>query len=148
MALSGSVNDLNISTPIEEPRLVSPILLAYIGDSVFDLIIRTKLVSEGNKAVNRVNKSVIKYVSAEAQAKIIDEIEGSLTEEEKKIYRRGKNSKPYTKAKNTTYKTYLKATGFEAVIGYLYLSGEYERISEIVKLAVSIIDEENKGMNK
>ena len=111
----------------------SPLVLAYIGDSVFDLVIKTIQVEKGNRPVNKINKDVTSIVKAEYQAKMMAIIEEKLDEDEMSVYKRGRNAKSYTTAKNASVIDYRKATGFEAVMGYLYLSGRYGRIMELTK---------------
>lgn len=122
-------------------RTYSPLLLAYVGDAVYDLAIRTYVVSSGNVSNNKLHNETIKFVSAKAQAKIIDKLMPSLSEEETAIYRRGKNAKPNSTAKNASLAEYLKATGFEALIGYLYLSDKEERMIELIKMGIGVINE-------
>ena len=114
-------------------RTYSPLTLAYIGDAVFDLIIRSILVNKGNTAVNNLHKKASAIVKAPTQAAIAAAIMDDLSDEEKDIFRRGRNSKPHTKAKNASTMEYLEATGFEAVIGFLYLSGDMDRVLLLVK---------------
>lgn len=113
-------------------RTYSPLPLAYIGDAIFDVIVRTILVSRGNTAVNNLHKRASAIVKAQTQADLAAAMMDEFTEEEKDIYRRGRNSKPHTKAKNATTMEYLEATGFEAVIGFLYMKGDLDRICELV----------------
>lgn len=117
-------------------RTYSPLTLAYIGDAIYDLIIRTVVVERANRPANMLHHITVRYVSAGAQAKIIDALMDSLTEDEKSVYRRGKNSKPHTIAKNATAEQYLKATGFEAVLGFLYLNDQMDRALELVKKGI------------
>ena len=98
----------------QDIRTYSALTLAYIGDVVYDLIIRTVVVGRGIRPVNDLHRITVKYVSASAQAKMAQAIAQELTEEEKTVYRRGKNTKPHTTAKNASVSDYLKATGFEA----------------------------------
>lgn len=128
-------NDIKNSFALKEVdiRTYSPLSLAYIGDSIYDLIIRTYVVGKGNVPNKKLHKETVKYVSAVAQAEIIDRIKEDLSDEEKDIYKRGKNSKPSSTAKNASQKEYLKATGFEALLGYLYLSGRMDRAIELIK---------------
>ena len=112
-------------------KLYSPLTLAYLGDAVYEMVIRTICVKRANMQTQKLHRKVTGYVSAKAQAKMMDALIGELTEEEESIYRRGRNSKPYTKAKNASLEEYLKATGFEALIGYLYLQKEYERMNAL-----------------
>lgn len=117
------------------PNEYSPLALAYIGDSVFDLLIKTVVVSENNKQAEKYHKEVSSYVKAASQAQYMEYlIENELlTEEELSIYKRGRNAKTHSTAKNATVGQYRIATGFECLIGYLYLGRNYERLFEIVK---------------
>lgn len=117
----------------QPPRAYSPLALAYIGDAFYDLIIRTVVVERANRPVRDLHRIVVGYVSAEAQAKIASVLLDRFTEEESAVYRRGRNAKPHTKAKNASMEDYLKATGFEAVLGYLYLADNTERALELVR---------------
>ena len=120
----------------QDIRTYSPLTLAYVGDAVYDLIIRTMVVEQANRPANDLHRITVKYVSANAQSKMIQALLEELTEEEQSVYRRGKNSKPHTTAKNATVADYMKATGFEAVIGYLYLTNQMPRVLELVKLGI------------
>ena len=120
----------------QDIRSYSALTLAYIGDVVYDLIIRTAVVGKGNRPVKDLHRLTVKYVSAPAQAKMVQALTDSFTEEEKTIFRRGKNSKPQTTAKNATASDYLRATGFEAVLGYLYLTDNMQRALELVKKGI------------
>lgn len=122
----------------QDIRTYSPLTLAYIGDVVYDLIIRTVVVERANRPVNELHRVTVRYVSANAQSRIVQALQDSLTEEEKSVYRRGKNAKPHTMAKNASPADYLKATGFEAVVGYLYLTGRMERVLELVKQGIEL----------
>lgn len=117
-------------------RTYSPLTLAYIGDAVFELIIRTLIVDKGQRAANTLHKHTTKVVCAKTQAKMIDAIFESLTEEEQDIYRRGKNTKLHSTAKNASLADYRKATGFEALCGYLFLKDDTVRITQLVRHAV------------
>lgn len=117
-------------------RSFSPLTLAYIGDAVYDLIIRTVVVERGNRAANLLHRSTVKYVNAGAQAAMIEALQEVLTEEELAVYRRGRNAKSHTAAKNASIEDYRKATGMEALIGYLYLSDRFERILELITLGL------------
>lgn len=122
------------------PDSYSPLALAYIGDAVFDVMIRTIAVSRVNKQVNKYHKDVSKIVCAPSQAKMVLAILDRLTEEEQSIYKRGRNANSYTKAKNASRKDYRNATGFEAVVGYLYLKEDFQRLSEVVKLGLEVLE--------
>ena len=119
-----------------DPKQLSPLVLAYIGDSVYDLVIRTYLISLGNMPVNKLNKMASGLVKAQTQSELIGIIEDKLTDVEEAVYKRGRNAKSYTSAKNATIGDYRRATGFEALIGYLYLNDEYSRMVELVKIAL------------
>ena len=117
-------------------RTYSPLTLAYIGDGIYDLIIRTLVVRHGNCQPNKLHKETSNLVKAAAQSELIDRIMEELTEEELAVYKRGRNAKSYTMAKNATMKDYRKATGFEALMGYLYLKNETERMVSLIKLGL------------
>ena len=117
-------------------RTYSPLTLAYIGDAVYDLVVRSILVNRGNTAVNNLHKRASAIVKAPAQAAIAASIMDDLTDEEKDIYRRGRNSKPHTKAKNASTIEYLEATGLEAVVGFLYLKGDMDRALNLIRLGL------------
>ena len=121
--------------------LYSPLTLAYLGDAVYEMVIRTICVKRTNMQTQKLHRKVTGYVSAKAQAKMMDALIGELTEEEESIYRRGRNSKPYTKAKNASMEEYLKATGFEALVGYLYLQKEYERMNALIAHGIEALQE-------
>ena len=121
-------------------RTYSPLTLAYIGDAIFDVVIRSILVNKGNTAVNKLHQRASSIVKAPTQAKMAAALMDSFTEEEADWYRRGRNSKPHTKAKNATTMDYLEATGFEAVMGYLYLTGNMDRICELVSLGIEKLE--------
>ena len=113
----------------------SPLTLAYIGDCVYDLVVRTVLVKRTNKPTDRLQRETAGVVRAVAQSEAARELMEEFTPQELAIYRRGKNARPHTIAKHATRKEYLQATGLEAVLGYLYLDGQYERVVELVKMA-------------
>ena len=117
-------------------RTYSPLTLAYIGDAVYDLVVRSVLVNRGNTAVNNLHKRASAIVKAPTQAAIAASIMDDLTDEEKDIYRRGRNSKPHTKAKNASTIEYLEDTGLEAVVGFLYLKGDMDRALNLIRLGL------------
>ena len=121
-------------------RTYSPLTLAYIGDGIFDLIIRSAVVGRGNTKVNELHKRTSQIVKANTQARMIDALMGQLTEEEESIYRRGRNAKSFTMAKNASMSDYRKATGFEALIGFLYLNDQMERLMELVLAGLEAVD--------
>lgn len=124
------------------PESYSPLALAYIGDSVFDVIVRTIAVSRVNKQVNKYHRDVSKIVCAPAQARMILAIHDRLTEEEQAVYKRGRNAKSYTKAKNASTIDYRNATGFEALLGYLYLKEDFLRLTDVVKMSLEVLENE------
>lgn len=134
----------------KDPKQYSPLTLAYIGDGIYDLVIRTIVVEQGNARVNQLHKYVSSIVKAGAQAQVVREIEPLLTEEEMGIYRRGRNAKSYTMAKNASVVEYRMATGLEALMGYLYLLGRMDRILELIEAGLSdsaVLHRNKKGEN-
>ncbi|MBQ4524270.1 MAG: ribonuclease III [Lachnospiraceae bacterium] len=119
-----------------DPKGYSPLALAYIGDGVYELMIRTILVSEKDMQVQKYHKKASNLVKAQTQANMIHAIMEELTEEEMAVYKRGRNAKSYTMAKNATVSDYRAATGFEALVGYLYLKEDLLRVIELVKMAL------------
>lgn len=136
--------DLDVHDVVSYP----PLTLAYIGDAVYELVIRTKVVSESMSQVNKLHKRSSYFVKAETQAKIIRLLMDELSESEISIYKRGRNAKSYTVAKNASVTEYRTATGFEALIGYLYLSGKSERMEELIKLGIIKLGDENRESEK
>lgn len=120
-------------------KMMSPLQLAYVGDAVYELFIRTYLIGTNNISVNELHKQAIEYVKAKAQADITHYLEDKLTDEEWAIVKRGRNAKSGSAPKNANLLDYRYATGFETLIGYLYLTERYERILEIFTM---IIDED------
>lgn len=116
-------------------RTYSPLALAYIGDAIYDLIIRTVVVERANQSARNLHKAVIRYVNAKAQAQMIAALEDELTPEESAVYHRGRNAKSYTSAKNASIADYRQATGLEALFGYLYLLGQTDRLLLLVHRA-------------
>ncbi|MCL2013398.1 MAG: ribonuclease III [Oscillospiraceae bacterium] len=112
----------------------SPLTLAFLGDSVFELLVREKIVSGGDMPVSKLHSAAVKYVCSDAQAKAFRTIELFLTAEELDIFRRGRNANGSTVPKNSTPAKYRTATGLEAVFGYLKLEGKNERIAEIFEM--------------
>lgn len=120
-------------------RTYSPLALAYIGDAVYDLVIRTVVVERGNRSANNLHKQAVAYVNARVQAQMADVLQSMLTEEEAAVYHRGRNAKSYTSAKNASVIEYRKATGLEALCGYLYLTGRQERMLQLIRAAIEQI---------
>ena len=117
-------------------RTYSPLTLAYIGDGIFDVVIRSIVVGRGNTPVNQLHHKTSHIVKAHSQAMMAEVLLDEMTDTEKDIYRRGRNAKSHTMAKNATVMDYRSATGFEALMGYLYLTDEMDRILELVSIAL------------
>ncbi len=120
---------------INEPGLT----LAYIGDAVYELKIREYLINEGITSVNSLHQNAINFTSAISQSRVIDHIFDILTEEEVEYYKRGRNATISHKPKSATLKDYIKATGFESLIGYLYLNKNIERLNEIIDISINFL---------
>lgn len=123
-------------------REYSPLALAYIGDAVYDLIVRSLVLNEGNRQVQKMHKRTSAMVRASAQARMITALNDRLTEEEHAVYKRGRNAKSLSPAKNQSVSDYHKATGFEALIGHLYLKKEWKRMLELIKEGLEVLEEE------
>ncbi len=124
-------------------QTTSPLLLAYIGDGLYDLAVREYMVSNFPGSVNAINHKKTTFVCAHAQSEIMGYFIGQelLTEEEMAVYRRGRNQKSQTHSKNSSIQEYRRATGFEALIGYLYLSEQYERMIELEARGIAHLQE-------
>lgn len=118
--------------------------LAYIGDAVYEVYVRRHVMENSHEQVNKLHKKSVKYVSARAQAHVIEEIENKFTDAEHAIFKRGRNAVSNTVPKNTDVITYKIATGFEAVIGYLYLMGENERLEWLLAESIRIIEDKKE----
>ena len=121
-------------------RMYSPLTLAFMGDCVFEIVIRSIVVERGNRQAGSLHKIKSSVVNAKVQARMIEALMEELTEEERAVYKRGRNAKPHTVAKNASVNDYRKATGLEALFGYLYLSGQEDRILELTKRGLELID--------
>lgn len=123
-------------------RNYSPLTLAFLGDCVFDLMIRTVIVERGNRAAESLHKKKSVIVKAQTQAQIAECLLESLSDEELAVYKRGRNAKSYSTAKNASVTDYRKATGFEALLGYLYLQDKEDRIIQLIKIALHQLEME------
>ncbi|EOS80359.1 hypothetical protein C817_01851 [Dorea sp. 5-2] len=121
-------------------REYSPLALAYIGDAVYDLVIRSLVLNEGNRQVQKMHKQTSSIVQASAQARVVTAINDLLSEEEHAVYKRGRNAKSMSPAKNQSVSDYHKATGFEALVGYLYLKKEWKRMLELIKAGLAALE--------
>lgn len=130
---------------MKDIRTYSPLTLAYIGDGIYDLVIRSMVVGEGNTHVNDLHRHTSQIVKAQAQSEMIGELMPELTEEELAVYKRGRNAKPASVAKNATVGDYRRATGFEALIGYLYLEDKMERMMELI---LTGLEKTGKGVSR
>ena len=117
--------------PRERAKQINPIVLAFVGDAVYTLCVRTRLALSSGEKTGALNRRASERVSAHGQSEALARILPMLTEEEAEIYRRGRNAKKPTKSKNATVAEYVRSTGFEALLGYLYLTGQAERIRQL-----------------
>ena len=124
----------------QDLREVSPLVLAYIGDSIYELYARCKSATLGAGSNNKMHNNTVRYVSAEAQALSIRALAGELTETESAYFRRGKNSNPHAVSKNANHADYMYATGFEALLGYLFLNNEEPRMEYLIYKSFDICD--------
>lgn len=132
------LDDINITD-------YSPLTLAYIGDGIYEIVIRTVIVDEANRQANKIHKAASNLVKAGTQAKMIHYIMDDLTDEELTIYKRGRNAKAVTRAKNASMSEYRTATGFEALMGWLYLTGQSERMMKLIKKSVTVFTAEDNN---
>ena len=121
-------------------REYSPLTLAYIGDCVYDLVIKSLVINAGNKQVNKLHQETSRLVQASAQSLMMRTIQEHLTEEEHAVYKRGRNAKSVSPAKNQSITDYRRATGFEALLGYLYLKKDYQRLLDLVKIGLDSLE--------
>ena len=121
-------------------RGYSPLTLAYIGDCVYDLIIKSIVINQGNKQVQKLHKETSSFVQASAQSLMMRVMQDELTEEERAVYKRGRNAKSVSPAKNQSITDYRRATGFEALLGYLYLKKDWERLMHLVKIGLDSLE--------
>lgn len=124
-----------------DPCSYSPLALAYIGDAVYELVIRTKVINHGSMQVNKMHKASAALVKAETQSNLIKVLEADLSAEEQAVFKRGRNAKSVTTARHATVIDYRMATGFEALIGYLYITERFDRIIELVSMGLDRIGE-------
>lgn len=125
---------------LQDVKMLSPLVWAYIGDSVYEAFIRVNLVNKSNAKPHKLHIESIKYVKAKAQADILKNIQANLSEEELEIVRRGRNAENHHVAKNANVADYSMSTAFEALIGYLYLTKQDERLKEILDLSLNTIN--------
>ena len=121
-------------------REYSPLTLAYIGDCVYDLVIKSLVINVGNKQVNKLHQETSRLVQASTQSRMMRTMQEHLTEEEHAVYKRGRNAKSVSPAKNQSITDYRRATGFEALLGYLYLKKDYKRLLDLVKIGLDSLE--------
>ena len=145
--MAQSLNDLILEQfPTEkktEPGQYSPLALAFLGDAVFSLIIRTVVLSQGSRQAEKLHNETNRIVRASMQAKLVGAMQPFLTDEEAAIYRRGRNANPHHKAHSATEEDYRKATALETLCGYLYLKGETARFLQLLRQAEDALEEES-----
>ena len=124
-----------------DPDTASPLVLAYIGDCVFDLIIKLMVAGKGKRQVHKLHEETSHYVQASSQSYMMRFMQEHLNEQEHAVYRRGRNARSVSPAKNQSITDYRRATGFEALIGYLYLKREYRRLTDIVTIGLESLKE-------
>lgn len=139
-----NLTDIGIGR-VERPGELPALVLAYVGDAVFELAVRSHLVGRGTVKVNRLHKEAVKYVNAMAQARVLRALEGRLTEEEAAVTRRGRNAKSPHIPRSAGIIEYRQSTALECLIGYLYLKGDTARLGEIIKAALEAAGEEVSG---
>jgi len=122
----------------------SPLTLAYIGDSIYDLIIKSIVINSGNKQVNKLHKDTSNLVQASMQSLMMRAMQEHLTQEEHAVYKRGRNAKSVSPAKNQSITDYRRATGFEALLGYLYLKRDWKRLLDLVKIGLDSVEVGNE----
>jgi ribonuclease III family protein len=127
---------------IKDVKQLNGLALAYIGDAVYELYVRHRLLAKGSVKPNQLHKQAIRYVSAKAQAKVVLALleQAILTEEEQAVLRRGRNAKSATIPKNTDVQTYRYSTAFEALIGYHFLGNNEERLKELIRYSFDITE--------
>lgn len=126
----------------------SPLTLAYIGDGIYDLVIRTLVINRGNKQVQKLHQETSALVQASTQSRMMRVLQEKLTEEEHAVYKRGRNAKSVSPAKNQSVTDYRRATGFEALMGYLYLKKDWKRMLELIRDGLESLEEEDDRLTK
>lgn len=129
--------------PSKKPNLIPPIVLAYIGDALYEVAVRQYLISKANLRPHNLHRSATQMVSAKAQSRIITHLDAVLTEDEKDVVRQGRNAKSGSVPKNADVLEYRHATAFEALIGYLYYTKQSERMDELIEMSIQFIDNQS-----
>ena len=125
--------DLLSTIPVQKAKNLSPVTLAFVGDAVYSLYVRERLVLSTDFGTGTLQKMTSSEVSAHGQSELLEKILPFFTEEENDIFKRGRNAKKSTRSKNASVAEYNRSTGFEAVLGYLYLTGQYQRIAQLLE---------------
>lgn len=125
---------------MENPLLLPPLTLAYLGDSIYEAFVRERMLERGIVKVNDLHRASMKYVRATAQAQILEVLLPTLSEQEQDVIRRGRNAKGHAAPKSAEAADYSASTGFEALIGYLYLAGRSDRLSEVLQAAAQCVE--------
>lgn len=131
---------LQMEQPMKNPLLLPPLTLAYVGDAVYELFVRRRLLELGHVRVNDLHKTAVRYVRAAAQAKAVAELLPTCSEEEQDVVRRGRNAKSHAAPKGSDAAEYAAATSFETLAGYLYLAGRYERLEQVLGAAARYLE--------
>lgn len=131
---------LQMEQPMKNPLLLPPLTLAYVGDAVYELFVRRRLLERGHVRVNDLHKTAVRYVRAAAQAKAVAELLPSLSDEEQDVVRRGRNAKSHAAPKGSDAAEYAASTSFETLAGYLYLAGRYERLEQVLAAAAKHLE--------
>ncbi|WP_438348951.1 Mini-ribonuclease 3 [Paenibacillus sp. FA6] len=127
--------------PTKKANLIPPIVLAYIGDALYEVAVRQYLISKPNLRPHHLHTSATKMVSAKAQSRIVAHLDAVLTEEERDVVRQGRNAKSGSVPKNADVLEYRHATAFESLIGYLYYTEQIERMNELILLSIQYIEQ-------
>jgi ribonuclease-3 family protein len=127
---------------LKNPLLLPPLSLAYVGDAVYELFVRQRLLTLGHVRVNDLHKSAVRYVRANAQARALAALGPSLTEEEQDVARRGRNAKSHAAPKGSDAAEYAASTAFETLVGFLYLSGRAERLAEVLAATATYLEQQ------
>lgn len=142
------LNALGIHDPHKQPNLMNPVVLAYMGDAVFELLVRQYLISMPNHKSHHLHKEATKIVSAKAQRLLLERWQPLLTEDEADMVRRGRNAKSGNPPKNADPADYRHATALECLVGYLYFEGRLERLGELFKSSFPSLDESHQEWNQ
>lgn len=125
---------------MENPLLLPPLTLAYLGDSIYEAFVRERMLDRGIVKVNDLHRASMKYVRATAQAEILASLMETLTEQEQDVVRRGRNAKGHAAPKSAEAADYSASTGFEALVGYLHLAGREERLGALLEAAARHVE--------